>query len=394
MIAWRRDIHANPELGNREFRTSKIVAEHLRGLGFDEVRTGVAHTGVVGILRGGRPGPTIAFRADMDALPITEDTGLPFESTVRATYNGEDVGVMHACGHDGHTAIQMANAAVLASLRDDLRGTVMFVFQPAEEGPPAGEEGGAALMVKEGLLSGDNAPDAMFALHVEPEFRTGTIRYRPGGLNASSDTLRIVVTGQGTHGAAPWQGADPVTAAAQIVSSLQTIASRQLNLTRAPAVVSIGSIHGGNRGNIIPDQVEMLGTVRALDGEMRDDFLDRIRRTAEHIASANGVEAVVEFGDHNPVNSNDPDLTMRMLPALRWAAGEENVILQQPLMFAEDFSYFAREIPTFYFSLGVARDGAPSEASAPTHSARFYLNEQSLLLGVRAMAAIAFLYSE
>ncbi len=394
VIAWRRDIHANPELGNREFRTSALVAEHLRALGLDEVHTGVAHTGVVGILRGGKPGPVIAFRADMDALPLTEDTGLPFASTARTTYNGEEVGVMHACGHDGHTAIQMGTAAVLAGLRDELRGTVVFVFQPAEEGPPAGEEGGAPLMIEEGLLAGADAPEAMFALHVEAYFRAGTIYYRPGGINASSDSMRIVVRGQGAHGAAPWQGRDPVTAAAQIVSALQTIASRPLNLTRAPAVVSIGSIHGGNRGNVIPEQVEMVGTVRALDTAMREDFLERIRRTAEHVAKASGVEATVEFSDYNPVNENDPDLTMRMLPALHWAAGEDNVFLQNPLMFAEDFSHFAQRIPTFYFALGVARDGAPPEESAPTHSAQFNLNERSLILGVRAMTAIAFLYSE
>src|SRR5216110_689585 len=290
VIAWRRDIHEHPELSNREVRTAQVVAEHLRALGI-EVRTGVAHTGVVGVLRGGRPGPVVALRADMDALPVTEEVDVPFASKVRATYNGQDVGVMHACGHDTHVAMLMGAAEVLAGMRNDLPGTVKFIFQPAEEGAPAGERGGAALMIEEGALD-DPKPSAIFGLHVFP-YPAGEIRYRPGGIMAGADAFRIVVHGRQTHGALPWAGIDPIVVASQIVLGLQTITSRQVNLTTAPAVVTIGAINGGVRLNIIPDSVVMLGTIRTFDTAMRNDIHARLRRTAESIAQSAGATAQV-----------------------------------------------------------------------------------------------------
>src|SRR5690606_16027993 len=313
VVAWRRDIHQNPELGNREFRTSKLVAHHLRSLGL-EVQTGIAHTGVVGMLRGGKPGPLVALRADMDALPVTEMVDLPFASKVRTEYNGQEVGVMHACGHDNHVAILMGVAEILAAMKSDLPGDVMFIFQPAEEGAPAGEEGGAQLMLKEGLFAKEK-PAAVFGLHVTP-LPVGTIAYRAGGIMASSDTWRMVVRGKQTHGAYPWQGTDPIVTAAQIVMGLQTVVSRQSNLTRAPAVVTVGQVHGGIRSNIIPDSVVMVGTIRTLDPDMRTDVHERVRRTAEHIAASQGATVDVRINLGYPVTVNDPELTRWALPTL------------------------------------------------------------------------------
>jgi len=307
VIEWRRDIHQNPELGNREFRTAGKVAEHLNALGL-EVRTGVAHTGVVAVLRGGKPGPVVALRADMDALPVTEEVDLPFASKVKTTWAGKETGVMHACGHDTHVAMLMGAAEILTKVRDRLPGTVKFIFQPAEESPPPGEEGGAALMVKQGVMENPR-PDVVFGLHIGSMHEAGTIAYRPGPVMAAADILRITVQGRQTHGSAPWTGVDPIVVAAQIVMGLQTIVSRQINVTQEPAVVSIGGIDGGNRFNIIPDKVEMVGTIRTFDEAMRDDIHRRVKTTAEHIAAASGAQVTVVIEKPYAVTVNDPDLT-------------------------------------------------------------------------------------
>ena len=390
VVAWRRDIHQHPELSNREFRTSKLVAEHLRALGI-EVTTGVAHTGVVGILRGAQPGPVVALRADMDALPVTEQVDVPFASKVRAKFNGQDVGVMHACGHDAHTAMLMGAAEVLAGTRKELRGTVKFIFQPAEEGAPTGERGGAALMMEEGVLGDPVKPGAIFGIHVWPG-EAGTLSYRPRGQMAAADSLTIVVKGVQTHGAQPWHGVDPIIVSAQIMTALQIIPSRQLNITSAPAVVTIGSIHGGVRGNIVPDQVELKGTVRTFDPEMREDFLKRIRRTAEMVAQSSGASAEVTVEPYAPVTYNDPQLTNRMLPALRRAAGDDKVRDMLPVMGSEDFSHYTRVIPGLYVFLGINRDGVPVGQAAENHSPQFYVNENALPVGVRALTILALEY--
>jgi amidohydrolase len=392
VIEWRRDIHQHPELGNREFRTAGIVADHLKALGL-EVRTGVAHTGVIGLLRGARPGPVVALRADMDALPVTEEVDLPFASKVRTVWAGKETGVMHACGHDTHVAILMGVAEILANKRAELPGTVKFIFQPAEEGPPPGEEGGAALMVKQGAMENPK-PEAIFGLHIGSMHEAGTIAYRPGPLMAAADVLRITVQGRQTHGSAPWTGVDPIVVAAQIVLGLQTIVSRQVNVTHEPAVVSIGGIDGGNRFNIIPDKVEMVGTVRTFDEAMREDIHRRIRLTAEKIAEAAGARASVEIDKPYGVTINDPALTERMLPTLRRVAGEKNVILRSKTTGAEDFSFFAQKAPGFFFFLGGSPKGTDLAKVAYNHSPRFYVDESALLLGVRALTHLTIDYME
>jgi len=391
VVAWRRDIHQNPELGNREVRTGKLVADHLRSLGL-EVQTGVAKTGVVAILRGALPGPVVALRADMDALPVTERVDLPFASRVTTQYNGQTVGVMHACGHDNHVAILMGAAEVLAGMRAQLPGTVKFIFQPAEEGPPAGEEGGAKLMLKEGVFDNPK-PEAIFGLHVGVNpAPTGTISYRPLGTMAASDALRIVVRGRQTHGAVPWSGVDPIVASAQIVQGLQTIASRQSNLTTAPVVVTIGSINGGLRGNIIPDSVVMVGTIRTLDKDMRTDVHTRIRRTAELIAQSAGATAQVTIDAGTLITYNDPALTERMLPSLRRAAGNDRVQLVPPTMGAEDFSEFQQRVPGLFVFLGVVPAGQDLSTVAPNHSPLFFADEGALPVGVRTMTQLVVDY--
>jgi len=390
VIAWRHDIHQHPELSNREFRTAKLVAGHLRSLGFDEVHTGIARTGVVGVLKGGKPGRVVALRADMDALPVVEQTGLPFASKVTTEYNGQEVGVMHACGHDAHTAIMMGVASVLASVRDEIPGTVSLIFQPAEEGPPAGEEGGAELMIKEGVLKTAHNPGAIFALHVWPG-KPGDIMYRSRGTMAASDVLNITVTGRQTHGSSPWRGVDPITVSAQILLALQTIPSRQLDVTKAPSVITIGSIHGGVRGNIIPDTVEMVGTLRNFDDEVRTEMISRIERTVSNIAESAGASASVTVSEPNPVTWNDPELTQKMLPSLQRATSG-NVTEWGVVMGAEDFSYFQREIPGLYFFLGVNPDGVTPEQAAPNHSPRFMVNDAALATGVRSLVALALDY--
>ena len=385
VIAWRRDIHQNPELGNREVRTAGIVSEHLRSLGLDEVRTDVAHTGVVGILRGGRPGPVVGLRADMDALPVTEMVDVPFASTARTEYNGQEVGVMHACGHDVHTAALMGTASVLAAMREDLAGTVVFLFQPAEEGAPHGEEGGAELMIAEGAVQAPK-PDAYFALHTSP-FPTGLLGWRARGVMASADEFTITVIGRQTHGAAPELGIDPIVVASQIVLALQTIPSRQVAATD-PVIVSVGKIEGGVRFNIIPDTVRLVGTIRAHDTAVQAEVHGRIRRTAENIAASAGATAEVEIRRYSPVTFNDPDLVAASLPSLRRVVGEEGLIQIPPLMAAEDFSFFAREAPGFYFQLGVNAPGVAYGEASSNHSPLFYVNEDALEIGVRAMATL------
>jgi amidohydrolase len=389
VIAWRRDIHQHPELGNREVRTAKLVADHLRALGI-EVRTGVAHTGVVGVLRGGKPGPVVALRADMDALPVTEQVDLPFKSTARAEYNGQQVGVMHACGHDNHVAILMGVAEILAGMKATLPGTVKFIFQPAEEGPPAGEEGGAPMMVKEGALDNPR-PSAIFGLHVWPG-PLGGLHYRPAGMMAAPDGLTIVVKGRQTHGAVPWGGVDPIVVGAQIVLGLQTITSRQIDVTAAPAIVTIGSFQGGNRGNIIPDSVVMVGTIRTFDEAQRKDIHERVRRTVTNIAAASGATATVSIPAGGMLTYNDPALTEHMVPTLKRTAGEGGLQITVPITGSEDFPAFTQSIPGLFFFLGVLPKGQDPATAPRNHSPFFFADEAALPTGVRAMANLAVDY--
>ena len=388
VVAWRRDFHQNPELGNREFRTAGIVAEHLRGLGLDEVRTGVAHTGVVGLLKGALPGPVVALRADMDALPVAEETDVPFASKVRAVWNGEDVGVMHACGHDTHTAILMGVAQVLAGQRARLRGTVKFLFQPAEEMPPEGEDGGAKMMVAEGAMENPK-PEAVFGLHVTSRLPVGVIGYRPGPAMASADSLKITINGRQTHGAMPWYGVDPIVTAAQVVLGLQTVVSREMDLTHEPAVVTIGTIKGGVRENIIPDNVEMRGTIRSFDEGMRDEIHERVTYLAEAISRGSRAGCKVCITKNYPVTVNDPRLTELMLPTLRRVAGKDHVHLVPKVMGSEDFSFFQRLAPGLFIFVGVVPHGTDPRTTAPNHSPRFYVDEACLVLGVRSLAQLA-----
>ena len=387
LIAWRRDLHQHPELGNREFRTAAIVADHLRALGLDEVRTGVAHTGVVGLLKGGLPGPVVALRADMDGLPVTEEVDMPFASKARSTWNGEAVGVMHACGHDCHVAILMAVAQVLAASRAQLRGSVKFIFQPAEEMPPEGEDGGAQMMVAEGALE-NPTPRAIFGLHVTSRQNVGHIGYRPGPAMASSDKLKITVHGRQTHGAAPWAGVDPIVTAAQVVLGLQTVVSRTIDLTEEPAVVSLGAIRGGVRENIIPEQVEMRGTIRTFNEDMRDDIHERVTTLAEAVSRGSRAGCTVCITKNYPVTVNDPVLTESMVPTLQRVAGD-GLQLVPKVTGSEDFSFFQRVVPGLFIFLGVTPAGADPKKAAPNHSPRFFVDESGLRLGVRALAHLA-----
>jgi amidohydrolase len=389
VIAWRRDVHQNPELGNREVRTAKLVADHLRSLGM-EVKTGVAHTGVVGLLRGGKPGPVVALRADMDGLPVTEQVNLPFASKVRTTYNGQQVGVMHACGHDNHVAILMGVAEVLAGMKAELAGTVKFIFQPAEEGPPEGEDGGAKMMVAEGVLTNPTA-DVIFGLHVWPD-TVGRLTYREGGIMAAADGLRIVVRGKQTHGAVPWGGVDPIVTSAQIINALQTIPSRQMDVTAAPSIITIGQISGGVRGNIIPDSVVMVGTIRTLDPSHHDDIHARIKRTVEKVAESAGATSEVTITKAYPITYNDPALTARMVPTLKRTARDGKAAVLAPVTGAEDFSYFQQKIPGLYFFLGVTPDGTNPATAAKNHSPLFFADEKALPVGVRALTQLTLDY--
>jgi len=388
VIAWRRDLHQNPELGNREFRTAGIVADHLRKLGLDEVRTGVAHTGVVGLLKGALPGPVVALRADMDALPVTEQVDVPFASKVKAMWNGEEAGVMHACGHDCHVAILMGVAEILAGLRAQLRGSVKFIFQPAEETPPEGEEGGAKLMIEQGALE-NPVPGAIFGLHVTSRQNVGTIGWRAGPTMASSDRFRITVQGKQTHGAAPWLGVDPIVTSAQIVLGLQTIVSRGMDIAKEPAVVTVGTIKGGVRENIIPDEVQMTGTIRSFDEGMRDDIHERVKSLAEAIAHGSRACCDVRLRKGYPVTVNDPKLTEAMVPTLERVAGAGNAILVPKVTGAEDFSFYQRIVPGFFFFIGVTPQGQDPAKAFANHSPKFFVDEAGLLLGMRALAHVA-----
>ena len=391
VIKWRRDIHQHPELSNREFRTAKLVAEHLRNLGM-EVQTGVAHTGVVGTLRGGKPGPVVALRADMDALPVTEMTDVPFASKVRTSYNGQEVGVMHACGHDAHTAMLMGTAEILAGVKEELPGIIKFIFEPAEEGAPTGEEGGAKLMIKEGVLDEPDAPEVIFALHVGAADK-GMIFYRFGEMCAAYDSLHITVQGRQTHGAYPWDGVDPIRVSGQIITALLEMIPSQQTGIDVQAVVSIGSIHGGVRENIIPGEVEMKGTIRTFERDMRENLLARIQRTVEQIAERAGAKAIVRIKNDAPVTYNDPELTCRMLPSLRWAAGGAQKVVVMPRdTGSESFAFFQEKIPGMYFYLGVNKDGVRYGEASPSHSPYFYVNEDTLIVGVRTLAGLTIDY--
>ena len=392
VIEWRRDIHEHPELGNNEIRTSGIVAKHLQSLGI-EVTTRVAKTGVVGILKGGHPGPVVALRADMDALPVTERTNVPFASKVEAMYNGQEVGVMHACGHDSHVAILMGVAEILASMKNDLNGTVKFIFQPAEEGVPAGEQGGAEEMVKEGVMENPKV-DVVFGLHINSQTEVGKISYRPGGTMAGVNDMKIVVKGRSAHGAYPWSSIDPVVVSAQIINNLQTIVSRNLDITQNAGVVTIGAIHGGNRANIIPEQVEMLGTVRSFSDEDEKMMIDRIKQVATKTAEAEGAtaEVMIPYSSHYPVTYNDPSLTEKMLPSVRKTAGDANVILKPPVTGAEDFSFFQQKAPGLFIFLGGMPKGGDPKTAPSHHTPDFYIDESGFKLGVEALANLTVDY--
>ena len=388
VVAWRRDLHQHPELGHREARTAALVAEQLRGLGL-EVRTGIAGTGVTGLLKGKQPGPRIALRADMDALPVKEETGLPFASTATTTYRGQDVGVMHACGHDAHTAILLGAATSLAAQRERLAGEILFVFQPAEEGPPeVGQVFGAAKMLEEGVF-GDVLPRAVIGLHVWSTLPVGTVGTRSGPLLASADEWTLTVRGRQTHGSRPWAGVDPITVTAQILLGTQSLIARQIDITSSPVVLTAGLIKGGVRFNIIPDSVELTGTLRSFDMGVREDVIARFRRTAEHFAAASGATADLVVANNAPVTRNDPALFPQLRPALVEAVGADRVVEMPLSTIAEDFSQFANRVPGFYFFVGAtARDVDPATAPA-NHSPRFMLDEEALRVGRRALEAVA-----
>ncbi|MBR9907247.1 MAG: amidohydrolase [Gammaproteobacteria bacterium] len=392
VIEWRRDLHQHPELSNREFRTAKVVAEHLEALGL-EVQTGVAHTGVVGLLKGAKPGPTIALRADMDALPVTELTDVPFASKAVSEYRGKEVGVMHACGHDLHVAMLMGAAEQLATMRDQLAGNVVFIFQPAEEGAPAGEEGGAELMLKEGMFK-QYQPEAVFGIHVWSAGNTGQIGYREGPLMASSDRFEINVKGRQTHGSRPWGGVDPIVAAGQIISNTQSIVSRQVDITKAPAVVSFGIVEGGVRNNIIPDEVYLEGTIRNFDMGNRAQIFENLKTTAEMTAKASGAEAHVHIDEGYPVTINNPELTRQMLPTMQRVAGADNVKVNALVTGAEDFSFYALEVPGLFVFLGITPEGQNPAEAPSNHSPYFYADEEALKTGTELYVNWVFDYAK
>jgi amidohydrolase len=399
-IEWRRDFHAHPELSNREVRTAEQIAKHLRALGI-ETRTGVGVTGVVGLLRGAKPGRTVGLRADMDALPVTEETDVPFKSKATAQFRGETVGVMHACGHDSHVAILLSVAEVLAGRRDQLAGQVLFVFQPAEEGPPEGERGGAGLMLEQGAFKVAK-PDVMYGLHVIASLPTGTIGYRSGPFMAGTDSFTIVVKGRQTHGSRPWGGVDPIVTSAQIVTGLQTIVSRQIDITAMPAVITVGAIKGGIRFNIIPDEVQMIGTVRTFSTDVRNDIVRRMQTTASNIAAANGATATVRFKDlakpgsseeiSGPPVVNDPAVTAAALPVFERLVGKDHVREISLQTTADDYALFAQQVPSLYFWIGITPPDRDPAKAAFNHSPLFYLDEAGMNTGVRALLALTTEY--
>ncbi len=390
VVEWRRHFHKNPELSNREDETAAYIADYLRSLGM-KVKTGIAHTGVVGILEGGKDGPVVGLRADIDALPVKERTDVPFKSTKTTTYLGEEVGVMHACGHDTHIAMLMGAAKILSGMKDQLRGKVKFIFQPAEEGAPPSEEGGAELMVKEGVLK-DPDVDVIFGQHINSQTEVGKIRYRPKGTMAAADRFVITVHGKQTHGSTPWTGVDPIVTSAKIIEGLQSIISRQTELTKAAAVISVGKINAGVRNNIIPEKATMIGTIRTLDTKMQDIIHKKIRHVATTTAKSMGATADVEIQEGYPVTYNDPGLTEQMLPTLQQVAGTENVVLTDAITGAEDFSFFQKKVPGFYYFVGgMPKDVSPSEA-APHHTPDFYIEEEGMKLGVQSLATLTYDY--
>lgn len=390
MIDWRRDLHQNPELSNREFKTSAKVAEHLKLLGI-EVQTGIAHTGVVGILKGGKPGPVIALRADMDALPVTERNNLPFASKEKATFNGQETGVMHACGHDAHVAILMSVAEILSKSKNDLKGTIKFIFQPAEEGAPAGEKGGAGLMVEEGVLENPNV-DVIFGLHVRSISKLGVIEYRPKGFMAASDWFTIKVYGKQSHGSRPWLGVDPIVVSSQIIAGLQTIVSRQTDLTQAAAVISIGRINSGIRENIIPETLEMSGTIRTFDPQMQSIIHDKIKLTATNIAESAGARAEVIIDKKMPVTFNNEKITKQMVASLKRAAGDNNVIEIPPDTGSEDFAYYVEKVPGMFFFVGACPADMDPAKAASHHTPDFMMDEGSMRVGLKAMLQLTLDY--
>lgn len=393
VIAWRRDIHEHPELSNKEVRTAALVEKELKALNI-EVKTGVAKTGVVGILKGGKPGPVVALRADMDALPVTERTDVPFASKVKVNYYGSETGVMHACGHDTHVAMLLGVATILSEMRNDLQGTVKFIFQPAEEGAPD-EEGGAEVMIREGVLENPKV-DVIFGLHINALSEVGKIEYRPGGFYASVNSFKVVVKGRSAHGATPWSAVDPVVTAAQIINNLQTIISRNLNITENAGAVTVGAINGGNRTNIIPEKVEMLGTIRALSTGDEKMIIERFKQIVTKTAESAGatVDITLPYMTHYPVTVNDPALTALMLPTLQKVAGKENVELSVPHTGAEDFSFFEEKVPGLFFNLGGMKKGGDPKTTASHHTPDFYIDESSLKLGVKAMCNLTIDYLE
>ena len=389
-IAWRRDIHEHPELGNREFRTSKLVADHLKKLGL-EVREGVAKTGVVGILKGGKPGPVIALRADMDALPITERANLPFVSKQKTTYNNQEVGVMHACGHDTHVAMLMSTAEILVGMKKEIKGTIVFIFQPAEEGAPEGEEGGAKLMVKEGVMDNPKV-DVIFGLHIEADIEAGTVEYKPGAFMASADFFTIKVKGKGSHGSQPWRGIDPIQVSAQIIEGLQSIVSRQSELTKGPVVITVGKIQGGVRHNIIPEECIMDGTIRTLDNKMQEEVHEKMRLTVSKIAEASGATAELIIDTKTLVTYNDPALVKKMIPSLESATGPGKVKERAWVTGAEDFSYYGTKAPAFFIYLGGMPKGMDPAKAPPHHTADFYIDEAGMKTGIRVFCDLVFDY--
>ena len=390
VIEWRRYFHQHPELSNREVKTGEKIAELLRSFGI-EVKHPVAKTGVLGILKGGQPGPGVALRADIDGLPVTERNSLPFASKERSTFNGQETGVMHACGHDSHMAMLLGVAQILAKNKADIKGTVKFIFQPAEEGPPAGEEGGAALMIKEGILENPKV-DVVFGLHIQSLVPLGTINYRPGAFMASPGGFTIKVKGKQAHGATPWDGVDPIVVSSQIVLGLQTIVSRQTELTKLPAVITIGTLHSGIRGNIIPEEATMSGTTRTFDLDMQKILHEKITLTATQIAEASGATADVKLTGGFPPTYNDPALTEKMAPSLKKAAGEKNVFLVNPVTMAEDFAAYQQKVPGLFFFLGAYNPDAKFEIQPVHHTPDFMIDERAFKLGVKAMLNLTFDY--
>lgn len=391
VIEWRRHLHQNPELSNREFKTAEYITNHLKSLGL-EIRTGVAKTGIVAILKGGKPGPVVALRADMDALPVLERVDVPFKSTVTAEYLGQTVPVMHACGHDSHVAILMGTAEVLTKMKKDVPGTVVFLFQPAEEGPPGDEEGGAALMIKEGALDNPKV-DAVFGLHINSQTPAGMITYKSGATMASSDWFTIKVKGKQTHGSQPWGGIDPIVVSSHIIQGLQTIVSRESELTIAPVVITVGKINGGIRSNIISEETTMDGTIRTLDPAMQKETHERIRKVATNIAASFGATAEVTIDTKTLVTYNNPTLTSLMVPALEKAAGKENVKAKEWTTGAEDFSFFSDKVPGLFFFLGGMPEGVSSKDAAPHHTPDFFIDDSKLDVGVKAFIELIFGYA-